>query len=105
MGIWQGEDMDSLKYDEGLPCQTLYSHKFYVNRREVEMSTDFNSENTSLNIDLIQTIGISMQLEISIYRLISFWDEINQKIKIAVESRLRCMGAWQGVAMDFLKCY
>ena len=25
MGVWQGEDMDSLKYDKGLPCQTLYA--------------------------------------------------------------------------------
>jgi hypothetical protein len=67
------------------------------------MSTDFNSENTFLNNDLIRTIGISMQLEISNHRLISFWNEIDQKNNIAVESCLRCMGAWQGVAMDSLK--
>jgi hypothetical protein len=24
-GVWQGEDMDLLKYDKSMPCQTLYA--------------------------------------------------------------------------------
>jgi hypothetical protein len=62
------------------------------------MSTDFNSNNSFLNHGFIRIIGISLQIEISENRMISFQNEINPK-KILRLFRLRCMGIWQGVTM------